>query len=530
MSLRLNTRIFQLALILLAASALALLSSTVFAQTSGGSSGGSEENVIKDWQDATFKERYNAQEWLYNSMGSNILSTLNILTGTIPDEVFSGQGATSWRPAGALGSTTGLIASLYTPPASGIEYIAQGWNNFLGRPALAQGSGLGFSGLAPLIGIWRSFRNVVYILASLIFIILGVMIMLRVKISSNAVISLQSAIPSIITTLILVTFSYAIAGLLIDIINLLHGVFLAILFQAEGKGLTSSLLDGIHDYSFGKLALPQLDTITYLTQRAIPLTPLIGWGALLGTIIVGIIGGVVNPTNYALGFGIGIALTLLIIAILVLVWMFKFFFGLLKCYIHVIFKIIIGPLEIAMGAFPQSKLGFGTWLWDIIANMAVFPISLLFMVIANLIIDKTTSYGLWTPSLLNGESIQASVGWLATFGNLVPVAIGLGTVMLISRLPELIPQVIFSLKPTAWETAIGQGMAPAGKLAQYGMWQGADQILKAGSQTKWQKRVADQVNRIPGVEIDEDNVGKSTGILRNILQSAGSQSGQKFNS
>ena len=483
MSLRLNTRIFQLALILLAASALALLSSTVFAQTSGDSSGGSEENVIKDWQDATFKERYNAQEWLYNSMGSNILSTLNILTGTIPDEVFSGQGTTSWRPAGALGSTTGLIASLYTPPASGIEYIAQGWNNFLGRPALAQGSGLGFSGLAPLIGIWRSFRNVVYILASLVFIILGVMIMLRIKISSNAVISLQSAIPSIITTLILVTFSYAIAGLLIDIINLLHGVFLAILFQAEGKSLTSSLLEGIRDYSFGKLALPQLDTITYLTQRAIPLTPLVGWAGLVGVILGGIIGLAAtggNPLGAVLGggagFQIGLGLVLLILCVMILIWMFKFFFGLLKCYIHVIFKIIIGPLEIAMGAFPQSKLGFGTWLWDIIANMAVFPISLLFMVIANLIIDKTTSYGLWTPSLLNGDSIQASVGWLATFGNLIPVAIGLGTVMLVSRLPELIPQVIFALKPTAWETAIGQGLQTPKWLLQ-----GRDQAIATGA-------------------------------------------------
>ena len=44
------------------------------------------------------------------------------------------------------------------------------------------------------------------------------MIMFRVKINPQTVVSLQTMIPKLVTTLILITFSFAIAGLVIDMI------------------------------------------------------------------------------------------------------------------------------------------------------------------------------------------------------------------------------------------------------------------------------------------------------------------------
>ena len=130
-----------------------------------------------------------------------------------------------------------MIAS-FTLPTS-IEYIAQVKDNFLGKPAYAQG--IGFQGLQFLLPLWRGFRNMVYVFSTIIFLIIGIMIILRVKVSPQAVITIQSAVPQIITTLILVTFSYAIAGLVIDLANIIQAIVVAMLFSVKGVSLDSAL-------------------------------------------------------------------------------------------------------------------------------------------------------------------------------------------------------------------------------------------------------------------------------------------------
>jgi len=57
------------------------------------------------------------------------------------------------------------------------------------------------------------------------------MIMFRVRISPQTVITVQSALPKIIFTLILITFSYAIAGFLIDLMYVVIGIFSFIVTQ-----------------------------------------------------------------------------------------------------------------------------------------------------------------------------------------------------------------------------------------------------------------------------------------------------------
>jgi len=137
------------------------------------------------------------------------------------------------------------------------------------------------------------------------------MIMLRVKISPQAVVTVQSAIPKLITTLILVTFSYAIAGLVIDLCNLVEALVVALLFSVKGVPLGNNLFPGwwgsgfpiVSDvinsitsvftgaagtFNFAHLSNPNLGTMQALTYRAVP-----GWlslvmiGGLLGSIVIG---------------------------------------------------------------------------------------------------------------------------------------------------------------------------------------------------------------------------------------------------
>jgi hypothetical protein len=64
---------------------------------------------------------------------------------------------------------------------------------------------------------------------------------------------------------------------------------------------------------------------------------------------------------------------------------------------------------------------------------------------------------LWAPSMLGGSG-----------GSAIVVAVGaicLSTLLLLSKLPDMIPQFIFMIKPSPWGQAIGQGMGDVNKFA-----------------------------------------------------------------
>ncbi|HBP51117.1 MAG: hypothetical protein US68_C0004G0023 [Candidatus Shapirobacteria bacterium GW2011_GWE1_38_10] len=461
----------------------------------------SQPNLFLQKQSA-IKNGSGLESWTNEAMSSNMMSLFTGMVGEIPAEIFESSTPTTnviqnYIPGGAFGTMNNMVAALNTPPASGVEYIAQVRDSFLGKPAYAQG--VGFNGLQFLLPLWRGFRNAVYVLTSIIFIAIGIMIMLRVKISPQAVVTVQSAIPQLITTLILVTFSYAIAGLVIDLFNFIQALVVALLFSVKGVPLTDSLfpgwwgsgfpivsdiLNGIgaiftpENFKFSSLSNPTLRDMQMLTYRAVP-----GWlslvmlGGLLGSIVLGFLLGGVGAifgtgANFvgdmvgrvvggAAGGLIGGLLVPIVLCIIVAIWLIKLYFGLLKCYVTLIFKIVLAPLEIGMGAFPNAKIGFSSWILDVAANMAVFPVVGIFLVLLNMIIDAVSvsnvgSTGglfqpaVWTPSLLSAGGISPSI---------IGAAIGLAGLALISKLPEMVPQFIFMIKPSPWGQAIGEGLS-----------------------------------------------------------------------
>lgn len=392
----------------------------------------------------------NQESWMNEAIMSNSMSLNQAMVGTVPDDVLDGKvTVTSWIPGGIIGITNQSIASLYNRPASGIQYIAQTVDNFLGKPVYAQEGAI--NGLTAILPIWKVFRNSAYILFSIIFISIGVAIMLRVKISPQAVITIQSSIPKIITSLILVTFSYAIAGLLIDLSYLFQGVFLSILFNSK-NGVSSTLFPGdLINPTFSQLMKADFWDINGLATKAVPVAAL----TAIAGVPAGIIAGVISAVTFGAGFPVAVLagsasfiLIFLIILIMILIYTIKFFFGMIKCYINIILKIILAPLEIALGAIPNMKMGFSSWSFNLIANLAVFPISIIFLVLANMIIDASTK-NLWHPPMLGGSWILGP-------------AMGLATLMILSKLPTLIPELIFQIKPSPWGKAIGEEFKPYG--------------------------------------------------------------------
>lgn len=117
---------------------------------------------------------------------------------------------------GAIGVTSYMIGQLFNPPVHTTDYFTYLGSNFgVAKKAYAQSAGL--DQLSPLFNLWTVFRNIVYLAFVVVFVVIGLTIMLRIKIDPRTVMSIENQIPKIIIGIVLVTFSIAIAGLLIDL-------------------------------------------------------------------------------------------------------------------------------------------------------------------------------------------------------------------------------------------------------------------------------------------------------------------------
>lgn len=123
------------------------------------------------------------------------------------------------RGNGAIQLTSNYISYLVTqPPTSSVDYLADINQRLKLVPsAYAQDDSSGYQGLDGIMSLWKGFRNLAYAVYVLIFVIIGFMIMFRTKLNPQTAVTLQLALPKLIITLLLITFSYAIAGLIIDL-------------------------------------------------------------------------------------------------------------------------------------------------------------------------------------------------------------------------------------------------------------------------------------------------------------------------
>jgi hypothetical protein len=120
-------------------------------------------------------------------------------------------------------------------PLSGISYAREKLQKLSLVPvAHARTVGFGFNKLEVIQDMWKAFRDIAFGLFVIVAVVFAFMIMFRVKLSPQTVISVQSALPKIIVALILVTFSYAIAGLLIDLMYVVIGLISVVLLPITG--------------------------------------------------------------------------------------------------------------------------------------------------------------------------------------------------------------------------------------------------------------------------------------------------------
>ncbi len=426
------------------------------------------------------------ERWIGDSQSGVISDTINGLLTTLTGELNWDQvnkmladgNLKDFRAGGALGFGSYLVSSLLTrPPVSGVEYLADLGKNFgIAKPAYAQG--VGFTQLSNLLPLWKAFRNVAYFFFVIIFIIIGLAIMFRVKIDPKTVISIQNAIPKLVIALILVTFSYAIAGLLIDIIYLILYLGALVLGQIPGVKLLALRDQLIHmnlgtafGYITGGLSQAVFDIFGGI----------IGLAAVVGLILALVGGSFVGLEIFAAS----VSLPMLIAGAIALYLIFKLFLALLTAYVRIIILVIFAPLIIMMGALPGSSGGFSGWFKDLLQNILIFPAVAIVIAIGNIL--STTVGPSWSPPVL-GLAGGALNGVLA-----------FGILLLVANVPQMI-QSAFAKKPFDFDTALGATTGVFYKTGQRG-WETFEDRTGARARREAKKKVAveDEISRIRGV-------------------------------
>lgn len=373
-------------------------------------------------------------------------------------------------------------------PLSGIGYVKEKIQNFSLVPiAHAQTVGFGYDALRPIQSMWSASRNIAFGLFVLAAVIFAFMIMFRVKISPQVVITVQSAIPKLIISLVLVTFSYAIAGFLIDLMYVVIGLLSVIMssFMPSVLGLVLSPKIIFSLLTQGNI----LGVVGINIQSGIfaliftYLTPLIIGLAIL-TVIIGVATG---------GLWLLIPLAILVVVVVMAIWMsLKTIWALLKAFVNIILLTIFAPLQIVAGVIVPN-FGFGQWVKSYISNLSVFVVTgalYLFSIIflaQGLYIGLEDIAGGLIVSLLN--PIFGPIGINLTTAGLIsnyttfPPLLGSGSAQgvgllflgvsfvlftLIPKATEII-QGLLSGKPFAYGSAIGEVMAPVGLLGKSGL-------------------------------------------------------------
>ena len=115
------------------------------------------------------------------------------------------------------------------PPASGTYWVTDTLANAGFAPNAFAAEGVGFASIKPLMNLWKIFRDIAYLLIVLVLVSIGFMIMFRVKMNPQTVVSVENSLPKIVIALLLITFSFPIAGFLIDAMYLVIILMVSVL-------------------------------------------------------------------------------------------------------------------------------------------------------------------------------------------------------------------------------------------------------------------------------------------------------------
>ena len=373
--------------------------------------------VIEAPKEEVFKERYT-----WSILGDIMLSIITIGQG-VPKIVQGPGGPTYSYEGGLFSSMIGVVTNMTAgPPVSSVEYLAYvGSNLGIIKPVYAQG--LGFSAFSPLLELWKISRNITYLGFVAVFVIVGFMIMFRRKIDPRTVVTIQDSLPRIVVALILVTFSYAIAGLVVDSGDLTTRLIGNALADQKLIAITEGTAE--KDVTkFERLFSANIFTLTDQLRHPGFFVDKLVEGTLQQAFGTTRPEDIPEPIQWILKVPLNFILVIAGIFIA-----FKIFFSLLGPYVTVVLYVIFAPFMLILSALPGTQFGLGEWLKNLISRVMVFPVVFTLLAISAILYGQPgtvwsvpqKSWGiLWAPVTM-GRAMGEAVGPLLAFGILFAI-------------------------------------------------------------------------------------------------------------
>ncbi len=444
---------------------------------------------------------------------------------------------------GLLGTTTGLIGSLFAnPPVRTSDYLASIGHDLGIKEAHAQVIGSGASVLSPVIKLWTVSRNISYIFMIIIFLVIGLMVMFRQRINPQTVITAQAALPGLVIGLIMITFSFFFAGLISDIAfvgtNIVGYYFTAaqeippqnLVKDMSSKNVVSiftpftkavsgekiklfiaSIWDDLSIPNTGPKDMDPQKALTLLTsfilfQITSPFGSLVpGWGQAVSG-LVSVVGGLTDASGIA-GF------VLSFIAMIVLIYaMFRLLLRLVNAYLTIIFLTFTAPFQFLFASLPGRQGIATSWILNMLANILAFPAVLAVLYFVAFLLGSTYTNSCMSSCVFNITEINQApnaafispvyaqdyhiVGKQAfpLFGNFdldfIEMLLAFGALVALPSIPDIINRSIGRLGVTGQligqeiSSSVSGGRGYAGQFQQ-GIGSAAGQIGRVTDEPGW---------------------------------------------
>lgn len=386
-------------------------------------------------------------------------------------------------------------------PASGIYWAYSGLQNAGFIPKTYAAEGIGFAGLRPLMNLWKVFRDLAYMILVLVLIAIGFMIMFRMKLNPQTVISVENALPRIVISLILITFSFAIAGFLIDLMYIIITLGIAIMSNRGNFFDIAEMQNRYLNANFGEIwssmfpagkdipILGGAGSLMMLSEAFMNLLPdvlnqilrtILGfvglWAIinfverpLLSPILNGlsavdfdipvlsalppvialllrvVLGGVLLIAGFSIGYSILPIVFFFLFGLTIVFLLFRIFFTLFAAYLKIILFVIFSPLFMLFEALP-GRNAFGYWFKSLLAEILVFPLVVILFLVTYVIVSTPSSVGsLWTPPFLGSNTNLPVIGQ-QNLGDISPnaltVLIGFGIMFQIPTFIKLMKEML----------------------------------------------------------------------------------------
>ncbi len=320
-------------------------------------------------------------------------------------------------------------------------------------PALAQVGGTGAEVIRPVEKLWQFSRNISYLLLTIVLIVTGVMIMLRSRINPQTVVGLQQALPGIIIALVVITFSYFIVSVIIDLAFILAQVIGIVIMMGlhtspftindaqdiVGKVLNNrNILDLMSKFVINPGLFVAANAIgNSVIKPIIEVVPILGDIPILGNIIAFILG-----TPLAAIFLISAMLTAF----------FQLFLGLITAYTMIILNVIFAPFLIMFSAVPGRGGNLGNWIRGLLGNVLIFPAVFGAFVLVAALLDYND------PWLFSGAfgSFDQPLPLFAGFdNNFIRYILAYGIILASAGIPDFIKNLIGAQTPAQLGQAVG---------------------------------------------------------------------------